>query len=225
MDNKNTLQATPSPHDQLSDMIWGFTKAQLIYVAAKLEIADRLQNGPRDAKTLTRSTKIDAQIFYRLMRGLAWCGLVVHLADDRFSLTPLGECLQTESPDLLTTKMADRCEAIGGDFFTSVPAGGDVYIMKWIIHDWPDDRCIKILKNCYEVMAKDAKLLVVDMVMPEQATPSTPAAMWDLHMMVMLNGIERTETEFRSLFSSAGFNLTQVIPTESGMSIIEGVPV
>jgi len=83
----------------------------------------------------------------------------------------------------------------------------------------------KILENCYAAMAKDAKLLVVDGVMPEQSTPSTPDAMLDLHMMVMLNGIERTETEFRNLFSSAGFNLTQVIPTESGMSIIEGVPV
>ena len=74
-------------------------------------------------------------------------------------------------------------------------------------------------------MAKDAKLLVVDMVMSEQATPSTPAAMYDLHMLVMLNGIERTEAEFRNLFSNAGFKLTQVIPTESGMSIIEGMPV
>jgi hypothetical protein len=339
---KDNLQATSSPQDQLSDMIWGFTKAQLIYVAAKLEIADLLKDSPKDALALARSTKINTQILYRLMRGLAWCGLVVHLADDRFLLTPLGECLQTEAPDslhenalsmgeidwptwsallnviktgkpgfehafgmeifeyfaqneeagsrfdrlmgkvsaavaagiiraydfstvktfvdigggngtlaatilqanphlrgiifdlpdviertiphLMTTQMADRCEAIGGDFFTSVPSGGDAYIMKWIIHDWPDDRCVKILKNCYAAMAKDAKLLVVDMVMPEQATPSTQAVMWDLHMMVMLNGIERTETEFRHLFSSAGFNLTQVIPTESGMSIIEGMP-
>ena len=342
MDNKDNLQVTLSPQGQLSDMIWGFAKAQLIYVAAKLEIADLLKDGPKDAQALARSTKINAQILYRLMRGLAWCGLVVHLADDRFSLTPLGECLQTESPDslhenvlsmgeidwpawgtllhvietgklgfehafgmevfeyfaqnkeagsrfdrlmgkssaavsaaiikaydfssvktfvdigggngtlasavlqanphlrgiifdlphviertashLMTTKMAQRCEAIGGDFFNSVPSGGDVYIMKWILHDWPDDRCVTILKNCHEVMAKDAKLLVVDMVMPEQASPSTPAVMWDLHMMIMLNGIERTETEFRNLFSTAGFNLTQIIPTESGMSIIEGVP-
>ena len=78
--------------------------------------------------------------------------------------------------------------------------------------------------NCHAVMAKDAKLLVVEMVMPEQASPATSAVMFDLHMMVMLNGIERTETEFRELFSTAGFNLTRLIPTESGMSIIEGVP-
>lgn len=97
---KANLQATSSPQDQLSDMIWGFTKAQLIYVAAKLEIADLLKDSPKDAQTLAHSTKVNAQILYRLMRGLAWCGLVVHLADDRFSLTPLGECLQTESSEL-----------------------------------------------------------------------------------------------------------------------------
>jgi hypothetical protein len=125
---------------------------------------------------------------------------------------------------LKTIQMAERCEVIGGDFFKSVPAGRDAYMMKWILHNWPDDHCVAILKNCHAAMAKDTKLLVVDMVMPEQASPATPVPMVDLHMMVMLNGIERTATEFRNLFSSAGFSLTQVIPTESGMSIIEGVP-
>ena len=137
----------------------------------------------------------------------------------------LPDVIERTIPHLMTTQMADRCEAIGGDFFTSVPAGGDIYLMKWIIHDWPDDRCVRILRNCQGVMAKGAKLLVVDMVMPAQATPSTPAVMYDLHMMVMPNGIERTKAEFRNLFTSGGFKLTQVIPTESGMSIIQGMPV
>ena len=73
-------------------------------------------------------------------------------------------------------------------------------------------------------MEKDARLLVVDMVMPEQASPSTQAVRYDLHMLAMVDGIERTETEFYKLFSKAGFNLNLVIHTESGMSIIEGVP-
>lgn len=101
MDIKNNLQVTPSPHDQLSETIWGFTKVQLIYVAAKLEIADLLQDGSQDTRTLAHSTKMDAQILYRLMRRLAWCGLVDHWVDDRFSLTPLGECLQTDTPNSL----------------------------------------------------------------------------------------------------------------------------
>jgi hypothetical protein len=96
--------------------------------------------------------------------------------------------------------------------------------MKWILHDWPDDRCIEILKNCHAVMEKDARLLVVDMVMPEQVSPSTQAIMYDLHMLAMLNGVERTESEFHKLFSNAGFNLNLVIHTGSGVSPIEGLP-
>ena len=69
-----------------------------------------------------------------------------------------------------------------------------------------------------------AYAIVADMVMPEQASPFSQAVMFDLHMMAMVNGIERTESEFRNLFSKAGFSLTRVIPTESGFSIVEGVP-
>ena len=79
MDNSDT-RPTSTPHDQLSEMMWSFTKAQLIYVAAKLEIADRLKDGPKDAQALAHSININPQNVYRLMRGLAWCGLVVHLA-------------------------------------------------------------------------------------------------------------------------------------------------
>jgi Dimerisation domain len=79
MDNRDA-QPTLTPQDQLSEMIWSFTKAQLIYVAAKLEIADLLKDSPKDAQALARSTKINPQNLYRLMRGLAWCGLVVHMA-------------------------------------------------------------------------------------------------------------------------------------------------
>ena len=86
MDNRDNLQTASSPQAQLSELIWGFTKAQLIYVAAKLEIADLLQDGPKDAQTLSIPAKIDARILYRLMRGLAWCGLVEHLADERKNL-------------------------------------------------------------------------------------------------------------------------------------------
>ena len=78
MDNKDTQQAASFSQDQLSDLIWSHTKSQLIYVAAKFEIADLLKDGPKDAQALARSTKIDPQILYRLMRGLAWVGLVVH---------------------------------------------------------------------------------------------------------------------------------------------------
>ena len=119
--------------------------------------------------------------------------------------------------------LADRCETVGGNFFQSVPAGGDAYIMKWIIHDWDDDRSIQILENCRKQMPADARLIVIDTVVPENDEPDF-SKFFDLNMLVMTGGKERTETEFRELFNAAGFKLLRVIPTDFPTSIIEGEP-
>ncbi|MFO0941197.1 MAG: methyltransferase [Pirellulales bacterium] len=125
---------------------------------------------------------------------------------------------------IAATGMGSRCQAIGGDFFQSVPAGGDAYLMKHIIHDWNDDNCRKILNNCRRVIPATGKLLVVDMVVPEDHGPH-PSKLLDLEMMVVASGKERTESEFAELFRSAGFKLTRIIPTQSPVCVIEGVPV
>ena len=120
--------------------------------------------------------------------------------------------------------LSDRCEAIGGDFFKSVPAGGDVYVMKWIIHDWEDEKAIRILKNCRAQMNPDSRLIIVDCVVPDSNEPHF-AKFIDLNMLVMTGGKERTQDEFAKLFDAAGFKLLRVIPTEAPTSIIEGQPV
>ena len=125
---------------------------------------------------------------------------------------------------LNTEGLSDRCEAIGGDFFKSVPAGGDVYVMKWIIHDWDDEKAIRILKNCRTQMNPDSRLIIVDCVVPESNEPHF-AKFIDLNMLVMTGGKERTQDEFAKLFEAAGFKLLRVIPTEQPTSIIEGQPV
>lgn len=117
--------------------------------------------------------------------------------------------------------ISERCEAIAGDFFESVPSGGDAYILKWIIHDWDDERSRTILKNCRRVMAEDGRLLLVEAVVPPGSEPHFSKFI-DLNMLVMTGGRERTEGEYRTLFESSGFRLTRIIPTESPMSIIEG---
>lgn len=116
----------------------------------------------------------------------------------------------------------ERCETAGGDFFKSVPAGGDAYIMKHIIHDWNDEQCITILQNCRQSMADGGKVLVVEMVVPEGNEPS-PAKLLDLQMLQYLPGCERTEKEYSELLDKAGLKLTRIIPTMSPFSIIEGV--
>ena len=117
--------------------------------------------------------------------------------------------------------VSERAEVTGGDFFDSVPAGGDAYLMKLIIHDWDEERAVKILKNCHSVMKDGGRLLLVETVVPEGNEPSF-AKMMDLQMLVMTGGRERTESQYRDLFAAGGFRLTRVIPTESPMSIIEG---
>lgn len=118
--------------------------------------------------------------------------------------------------------VADRCEAVGGDFLESVPAGGDAYIMKHIIHDWSDEECVTILNHCRAGMAPRGKILIVEMVIPERNVPAVSKFL-DLQMLVFLTGCERTEAEYRELLDVAGFELTRIVPTPSAYSVIEGV--
>ena len=119
--------------------------------------------------------------------------------------------------------VAERCEIIGGDFFESVPAGGDAYILKQIIHDWNDDLSIKILQNCHKAMAGNGRVLVIDAVVSSGNAPDLNKFI-DLHMLVLGGGMEHTESEFRSLFDTAGFYLTNIVSTPAMFSIIEGRP-
>jgi hypothetical protein len=118
--------------------------------------------------------------------------------------------------------VADRCGIVGGDFFESVPGGGDGYILKHIIHDWDDARCITILGNCHRVMQPGNRIFVVEMVVPEKNIPS-PAKFLDLQMLVVLTGCERTTGEYRLLFEKAGFEWVGVTPTPSAYSVLEAV--
>jgi hypothetical protein len=124
---------------------------------------------------------------------------------------------------LIAAELLNRCEVIGGDFFQSVPGGGDVYVLKRILHDWGDERSIQILRRCREAMGNHARLLVVDAVVPPGNDPH-PSKIMDMLMMVLVEGQERTEQEFGELFQQAGLKLTKVIPTASVLSIVEGAP-
>src|SRR4051812_18720497 len=104
-------------------------------------------------------------------------------------------------PIIEQSAVADRCAVVEVDFFASVPSGADAYILKWIIHDWDDERALTILKNCREAMGQDGTLLLAEAVIPPGDTPSL-GKLADLQMMVVLGGQERTEQEFRALFEA-----------------------
>ena len=119
----------------------------------------------------------------------------------------------------------ERCQLAAGSFFESVPEGGDAYILKYIIHDWDDERAIAILKQCHKVMPANGKILVAEQVIPPGNEPFM-GKLLDLQMLAMNSGgRERTEAEYRALFEKAGFKLTRIVPTQDEISIIEGIRV
>ncbi len=117
-----------------------------------------------------------------------------------------------------------RYHTVAGDFFESVPAGGDVYIYKRVLHDWDDERCAILLARCREAMSPNARLLVIDAVIPP-GTDAHPAKIVDMVMLGILPGRERTEPEFASLLACSGFALRGVTPTHSMLAVIEAAPV
>jgi hypothetical protein len=117
-----------------------------------------------------------------------------------------------------------RCSVIEGNFFESVPSGADTYLFRHIIHDWTDEQSVQILKNCRKVIPKNGRLLIVEAVVPPGNEPSL-AKDFDMVMLVLPGGIERTEEEYGLLFKQAGFQLSSIAPTTSLISVVEGKPI
>ena len=122
--------------------------------------------------------------------------------------------------------VADRCELVEGDFFSSVPAGGDVYVLKSVLHDWDDDRCVDILRTCRAAMDEAARVVIVELILRERMTPSAPmlsAALLDLIMLAYAGGRERTEAEFAQLLDRAGLRLASTTALTAGPHLLEAV--
>ncbi len=120
--------------------------------------------------------------------------------------------------------VGDRCKVVSGDFFGSVPEGGDAYLLSNVIHDWDDDRAVQILDKCRAVMADTACVLLAEIVLPDGRQPSIGKFL-DLSMLVLtVAGSQRTETEHRTLLSRSGFRLTRIVSTSSMVSLVEAIP-
>ena len=116
-----------------------------------------------------------------------------------------------------------RASKVAGNFFEAVPNGGDVYVLKYIIHDWDDEQAIMILKNCRQAMAENGRVLLVETVIPDGNAPSIGKFL-DLEMMLYFYSRERTESEYSDLLQQAGFEVIKITPTASQFSIIEAAP-
>ncbi len=120
--------------------------------------------------------------------------------------------------------LADRCEIVTGDFFVSVPGGADAYVLKSVLHDWDDGQAAAILDNVRRAMDEDARLLLVERILPERLGVSAvdqAMAGSDLNMLVSLGAKERTEAQFRALLDAAGLRLMRILPVGRGFRLIE----
>jgi len=143
-------------------------------------------------------------------------GLVLSAILNRHSalkgvLFDLPGVVERTRPDIVNTELGDRCQIVGGDFFTSVSTGGDAYIMRHILHDWDDYQAVAILSNCRKAMNPGGKVLVVETVIPPGNDPNF--GKWLDLMMLAIGGRERTEEQYNRLFSEAGLTLNRIIPT------------
>ncbi|GAA6620103.1 methyltransferase [Scytonema sp. NUACC26] len=120
--------------------------------------------------------------------------------------------------------VAERCEIMGGNFCEFVPSGGDAYILKQILHTCNDESALTILKNCHQVMNENSKLIIFEAVIPP-ANKRSLSKWFDLHMLLMGEGQERTETEYQELLAAAGFMVNKVIFTQAPIDVIEAVKI
>lgn len=120
--------------------------------------------------------------------------------------------------------VADRCEVVAADLFGPVPEGGDAYVLKHIVHDWPKDRALEILRNVRASMRPDGRLLLMEMVVPDKPNSAHSSKLVDLWLMLLVGGMERTAAQYGELLTEAGFRLERVVQTPAAISIVEASP-
>ncbi len=343
MATTTTTQELPPPI-ALFRLATGFYVSSALYVAAKLGIADLMSDGPVASAELATAAGVHAGALHRVMRLLVSAGVFSEEAEGKFTLTPIGACLQSRGPGSvrsgillfggLTQKawgellycvetgnqgfmqaygkdsfaymeehpelaamfdeamasftrqivaavagtydfssfgaimdvgggngellagilkanpalrgvlfdqphvierarkkigdlgLADRCSLVSGDFLKEMPSGCDAYMFKHVIHDWNDEQAAAILRSCHRAAKPGATLLIVEGVYPariDQSETSKGVTGNDVNMLVCTGGRVRSENEFRALFEAAGFRFSGIVPTQSRVSVVEGV--
>ncbi|WP_456043587.1 methyltransferase [Streptomyces rochei] len=121
--------------------------------------------------------------------------------------------------------VADRTKRVAGDLFDVPPGGADAYVLKHIVHDWPEEQALRILRNVRAAIKPGGKLLIAEMVIPEQGDQPHSGKLVDLWLMLLVGGRERTPRQYADLLARAGFRLERVVETAAAISLVEAVPV
>jgi SAM-dependent methyltransferase len=154
--------------------------------------------------------------------GTFLSGLLGAWPDVRGVVLDLPHAQGAAHKQLASAGLGERCTFVGGDFLRDVPAGGDVYLLKGILHNWPDDDAAVILRNCRRAMRADGRVTLFEWLVPTDDTPH-PSKLIDLSMLTVYGGRERTEPEFARLFQSAGLRLSRVVQSPP-LTAVEAVP-
>jgi O-methyltransferase domain len=154
--------------------------------------------------------------------GLLLTAILREAPDSRGILFDADSVVEGAPSVLESASVSARCTTVGGSFFESVPAGGDAYVLKHIIHDWDDEKSLQILRNVRAAMNPDARVLSVEAVVPDDDREHL-SKLLDLEMLVAATGRERTESEYAKLLSRAGLRHTRTVGRVGPASIVEAV--
>ena len=120
--------------------------------------------------------------------------------------------------------LLERAKLVAGDFFQSVPAGGDCYVIKGVLHDFDDEQCVTILSNCRRAMSTDGCVVIANQDLPSRIAGPHPNLTMDIQMMALLGGRERSTPEWSALFERSGLVLAHTVQTDVGFTLIQGTP-
>ncbi len=155
-------------------------------------------------------------------QGMLLAAILTAAPDSRGVLYDLPRVVATAPSLLREHNVADRVRIAEGSFFDGIPAGGDAYVLKNIVHDWADEKALQILRNVRAAAGPRATVLLIEMVVRESGR-DCPGHWVDLEMLLNLGSRERTAEEYRKLLGQAGFRMTRVVPTASPLSVVEAV--
>jgi len=192
-------------------------------IGARFDAAMALQSGPENAAVAAAYPFAGTVVDVGSGRGGFMAAILKAYPDVRGVL--FDQAYVLEQPNhARDAGLAARCEFAAGDFFQSVPAGGDIYVLKRILHDWDDETAVNILKNCAAAMSASSRLIAVDAVI-KPGNDADPNKALDVGIMALLRGRERTAEDFTKIYAAAGLKLTRFIATAapSTMSLVEGI--
>lgn len=159
--------------------------------------------------------------------GALLAGILEAYPDARGTLFDLPAGMSGADAQLRSRSLATRCTLMPGSFFESIPSGGDVYVLRFILHDWPDERAAAILATCRRAMSPGTRLLVIDALLPPRPTAEETSLikhLYDLHMFVLFGAHERTEAEMRALLDAADFSVRTIHTTEPA-AIVDAIAI